>query len=266
VTEIDNSNNLTIADAIANLQSADISLRTYAAWWLGKFRVQEQAAVDRLILALSDTEDRTPEGGYPLRRNAARALGKIGDLRALDALIACVDCEDFYVCEAAAEALESLGDPICVPQLIAQLTIGLNQDATVKGDFDRPYDAIVEALGGLGATVAVPQIEPFLDHPIDRIKYGAARAMYQLTQESSYGDILVRALAGEDLQLRRAALSDLGAIGYLPAARPIAATLAENSLKLIALKGLLEYQIYLSPADRLGDGAIEVMQLMDTLL
>jgi hypothetical protein len=33
---------------------------------------------------------------------------------------------------------------------------------------------------------------------------------------------------------------DLGAIGYLPAASAIADTLAENSLKLISLKGLLE--------------------------
>jgi phycocyanobilin lyase subunit alpha len=61
-------------------------------------------------------------------------------------------------------------------------------------------------------------------------------------------------------------LADLGAIGYLPAAVPISQTHAENSLKLIALKGLLESQIALSPFDRLSDGAIEVMNLMDALL
>jgi phycocyanobilin lyase alpha subunit len=94
--------------------------------------------------------------------------------------------------------------------------------------------------------------------------------MYQLTPDpqaaSQYGDRLIQALAVDELQLRRAALADLGAIGYLPAAQPISATLAENSLKLIALKGLLEKQLQLSPLPHLSAGAIEVMALMDRLL
>jgi phycocyanobilin lyase subunit alpha len=57
-------------------------------------------------------------------------------------------------------------------------------------------------------------------------------------------DRLLEALLGDDLQLRRAALTDLGEIGYLPAAEPIANTLAENSLKLIVLKGLLAWIIH----------------------
>ena len=36
---------------------------------------------------------------------------------------------------------------------------------------------------------------------------------------------------------------DLGAIGYISAADAIAETLAENSMKLIALKGLLEEEM-----------------------
>ncbi|MCX5942829.1 MAG: HEAT repeat domain-containing protein, partial [Cyanobacteria bacterium] len=42
------------------------------------------------------------------------------------------------------------------------------------------------------------------------------------------------------LQVRRAALMDLGAVGWRPALEPICQTLAENSLKLIALRGLVE--------------------------
>jgi phycocyanobilin lyase alpha subunit len=61
-------------------------------------------------------------------------------------------------------------------------------------------------------------------------------------------------------------LADLGAIGYLPAAEPIAQTLAENSLKLIALKGLLEHQAKHSDSPNLSEGAIRVMALMDSLL
>jgi phycocyanobilin lyase subunit alpha len=259
---------LTLPQAIENLQCADLGLRVYAAWWLGKFRVDDPVAIDVLIVALKDEADRTPEGGYPLRRNAARALGKLGDLRAVPALIDCLDCDDFYVREAAAHSLERLGDPSCIPHLTKILAASvLNDKLRPQGeDFSQPYDSVLEALGTLGATVAVPLIQPFLAHPIPRIEYAAARAMYQLTQDTAYGDRLVRSLTNGDLQVRRALLADLGAIGYLPAAVPISQTHAENSLKLIALKGLLENQIMLSPFDRLSDGAIQVMQLMDELL
>src|SRR5947209_5520997 len=104
---------LTVEQAIANLESTDLGLRFYAAWWLGRFRIGEAAAVTGLIKALEDEADRTPEGGYPLRRNAARALGKLGDRQAVSPLIGCLDCSDFYVREAAAQSLEMLGEPVC---------------------------------------------------------------------------------------------------------------------------------------------------------
>ncbi|QDL07442.1 HEAT repeat domain-containing protein [Brasilonema octagenarum UFV-E1] len=266
--ESSSSESLTIGQAIANLQGEDLGLRMYAAWWLGRFRVREPVAVSLLIQALEDEADRTEEGGYPLRRNAARALGKLGDRQAVLPLIQSLDCSDFYVREAAAQSLEMLGDPVCIPNLISLLKAGLQGNHLVPNqpDFSQPYDAILEALGTLGATVAVPLISLFLDHPIERIQYAAARAMYQLTQDVIYGERLVQALAGKDLQLRRSALADLGAIGYLPAAEAIAQTLAENSIKLIALKGLLEHQIYMSPSNELSEGAVRVMTLMDGLL
>jgi phycocyanobilin lyase alpha subunit len=52
---------------------------------------------------------------------------------------------------------------------------------------------------------------------------------------------------------------DLGAVGWRPALEPIRATLAENSLKLIALRGLVE--------DGDGDpGEEALLQAMDELL
>jgi phycocyanobilin lyase subunit alpha len=262
------TDSLTIDQAIANLQGDDLGLRAYAAWWLGRFRVEDGRVVPLLIQALTDEADRTEDGGYPLRRNAARALGKLGDRQAIPGLIASLSCSDFYVREAAAQSLEMLGDRECIARLIELLQQGLAGQGLVaeQPDFSQPYDAILEALGTLGATIAVPWMQPFLEHPIPRVQYAANRALYQLTQDAPYGDRLIQALLGEDLQLRRAALADLGAIGYLPAAKPIAETLAENSLKLIALKGLLENQVNLSPSDRLSEGAIGVMELMDSLL
>jgi phycocyanobilin lyase alpha subunit len=261
---------LTVEQAIANLQGDDRGLRYYAAWWLGRFRVKETAAIAALIAALEDDSDRTPDGGYPLRRNAARALGKLQDRRAVPALLNCLECEDFYVRESAAEALGMLGDPVCIPKLIELLRGGMTAAMPVPGSphLAQPYDAVIEALGTLNAKEGVESIEPFLEHPVDLVQYAAARAMYQLTQKPIYGDRLIAALEGNKLQLRRAALSDLGAVGYLPAAEAVAQTLAENSLKLIALKGILEYQVRNNSPEpsSLSDAVIHVMNLMDSLL
>ncbi|WP_375468281.1 HEAT repeat domain-containing protein [uncultured Nostoc sp.] len=262
-----NDESLTVEQAIANLESADLGLRFYAAWWLGRFRIGEAAAITGLIKALEDEADRTPEGGYPLRRNAARALGKLGDRQAVSPLIGCLDCSDFYVREAAAQSLEMLGDPVCIPALIKLLQVGLQDGQLISQPaLSQPYDAILEALGTLRATEFIPLVKPFLEHPIELVQYAAARAMYQLTQEPVYGERLVQALAGEKLQLRRAVLADLGAIGYLPAADAIAQTLAENSLKLISLKGLLEHQVNHITPSTFSEGAIKVINLMDSLL
>jgi phycocyanobilin lyase subunit alpha len=261
---------LTVDRAIANLAGADLGLRFYAAWWLGRFRVNEPQAVAVLIEALTDEDDRTPEGGYPLRRNAARALGKLDDKSGVPGLIRSLESTDYYLREAAAESLGMLSDARAIPPLNILLLTEINAGKVVpqEGQRKEPYDAILEALGNLGAKESIPYIQPFLQHPIELVQYSAARAMYQLTQEAIYGERLVKALAGDNLQLRRAALGDLGAIGYLPAADAIAQTLAENSLKIIALRGLLKHEVgqITPPTPTLSDNAIKVMKLMDSLL
>jgi phycocyanobilin lyase subunit alpha len=259
---------LTPEQAIANLQSSDLSLRYYAAWWLGRFRVNQPEVVDALIAALTDEADITELGGYPLRRNAARALGKLGDARAIPSLINCLECSDFYVREAAAQSLEMLRAKTAASQLIRLLDGGVAAAVQVPGrpHLNQPYEAILEALGAIGATEAISLIQPFLEHPIPRVQCAAARAMYQLTQDPAYGELLVKALDSSDLKLRRVALGDLGAIGYLAAAAAIANAKAENSFKLIALKGLLEHQLEDLDNLTIDDQAIRVMNLMDSLL
>lgn len=262
---------LTVEQAVANLQQTeDTGLRYYAAWWLGRFRVTQPDAVDALIQALEDESDRAPDGGYPLRRNAARALGKLGQSRAVAPLIQCLDCDDYYVRESAAQALGALGDGQAIPALLNLLAGGVESAVSVEGKphLVQPYNAILEALGCLGAQSAVEDIRPFLSHPVAQVQNAAARAMYQLTGDDSYGQRLVERLQEPNLQLRRSAMMDLGAMGYLPAAEPIAATLAENSLKLIALQGVLEahlQEIRFPDAD-LTPEAQRVLALMDDLL
>jgi phycocyanobilin lyase subunit alpha len=258
---------MTIEQAIANLCGTDRGDRYYAAWWLGRFRVDSPEAVAALLNALVDESDRTPEGSYPLRRNAARALGKLGNRAVVPALITCLNCDDFYVREAAAQSLGRLADPAATQTLMGLIAGGLAAAQPIPGcpHLAQPFDTTIEALGAIGAIESMPLIEPFLEHPMELVQYAACRAMYQLTGEARYADRLTDALMGDRLQLRRALLTDLGAIGYLPAAEAIAQTLAENSLKLIALRGVLVRQVQ-GGEERLSEDAVRVMELMDELL
>ncbi len=260
----------TVEQALTNLQqTADTSARYYAAWWIGRFRVNDRVAIDALLAALEDESDRSPDGGYPLQRNAAKALGKLGDRRAVAPLIEALDCDDYYVRESAAQALEMLGDRRAINPLIGLLEGGVAAAQPVPGKphLVQPYEAILEALGTLQATEAMVLIEPFLAHFVEKVQFAAARALYQLTGNPTYGDRLVQALQRDELMLRRSALMDLGAVGYLEAAEAIAETLAENSLKLISLKGLLESHLDKYPLEKgLSQDSIRVMKLMDGLL
>lgn len=262
---------LTVNQALENLrQTADGGLRYYAAWWLGRFRIAEPEAIALLVAALNDDRDRAPDGGYPLRRNAAKALGKLGDRTVVPDLIQCLTCADYYVRESAAQALESLGDERAIGPLRSLLAGGVAAAVAVadKPHLSQPYNAVIEALGTLGASDAVEEITPFLNHEVAQVQNAAARALYQLTGDATYCDRLVDRLQGPNLQLRRSAMMDLGAIGYLPAAGAIAATLAENSLKLIALQGILDSHLRQSgfPTAGLTDAARQVLTLMDELL
>jgi phycocyanobilin lyase subunit alpha len=262
---------MTVEEAIHNLRHPDTSLRYYAAWWLGKFRIPSPEAVDVLIECLADEADRTELGGYPLRRNAARALGKMADPRAVPGLINCLECSDFYVRECAAEALGQLKDQSCVPDLMKLLAAGVAAAQQVPGrpHLREPYESVMAALGNLQATQSQELIEPFLKHSLPKIRYAAARAMYQITRDDIYGKILLDGLQDQDIKLRRVVLRNLGDIGYLPGAEAIAKAATEGSFKLIALKGLLDHQLDLDDQqglEVLSQGAIDLMALMDNLL
>jgi phycocyanobilin lyase alpha subunit len=164
-----------------------------------------------------------------------------------------------------------LNDSSCVPALLPLLQGGLEAAQFVPGrpHLAQPFEAVMEALGALAPntewqTTAIDLIQPFLSHPMGRVQYSATRAMYQLTGEAQYGDRLIQALSGSDINLRRVALSDLGAVGYLPAAEAIANAAAENSFKLFSLKGLLEHEV--KDKVTLSPEAIHLMTLMDNLL
>ncbi|BAZ30816.1 PBS lyase HEAT-like repeat protein [Cylindrospermum sp. NIES-4074] len=215
--------------AIAALSCDDNQIRYYAAWWLGKH--QAQAGCAALCDALFDEKYRIPSGGYPLRRQAARALGQLKNPQAVPALIAALQCDgDLRLREAVIGALAAIGDKQAVTPLL-----NLLQESQ-----EQPYEALIEALATLQVWSARSQIEPFLNHPSERVQCAAARFLYLLTQEPQYIERIVKNLNHDNMYLRWAAIFDLGAVGHQQAIEAILAAKVPNSLKLLNLKRILE--------------------------
>lgn len=239
------------AEALRRLRLVDDpSAQYYAAWWLGRNRSRHPEAVPLLQEALRQRRPRDPGAGVEenaVARNAARALGKLGApaAAAIPDLLATLEDDDHGLREAAARALGDLRATAALAALCRRLASGPAVAGAMEPGTPRlqePCEALLEALGEIGVADAdvLAVIRPFVDHERPLIRSAACRALLQLTGDDHWGQQLVALLQHQQLQVRRAALMDLGAAGWRPALQPIAATLAENSLKLIALRGLVE--------------------------
>jgi len=262
--------------------SDDPSAQYYAAWWLGRNRSSHPDAVPLLQEALRLRRPRDPGAGVEenaVARNAARALGKLGApaQAAIPDLLATLQDDDHGLREAAARALGELRASEAVEPLRQRLAsgpavAGAQQPGTPR--LQEPCEALLEALGeiGDGRQEVVAVIEPFVKHERPLIRSAACRALLQLTGDARWGDQLVALLQHQQLQVRRAALMDLGAAGWRQALEPIAATLAENSLKLIALRGLVEQCSTAAPETTAPSAltpdpaTVAVLDAMDALL
>jgi len=268
---------ITETEALRRLrQTEDQSLQYYAAWWLGKMRSRHPETLPLLCAALELRQPRQPAAGVEhnaVARNAARALGKLGNSAAIPALLEALEDEDEGLREAAARALGSLGAASALAPLCRRLSSGpAVAGAAIPGSsrLQEPCEAMLEALGEIGRAQpdVVAVIRPFVDHERPLIRSAACRALLQLTGDPQWGQRLLELLEHPHLQVRRAALMDLGATGWRPALEPICLTLAENSLKLIALRGLVESGGPREPSDHPGlDPAIPpILRAMDDLL
>lgn len=93
-----------VSDFVPDLQAQDPLGReaaTEALGWLARAESERDEAVPALIKALTDD-------AMEVRRNAAAALGRIGDPRAREGLQAALQDEDEWVREVVADALEKL--------------------------------------------------------------------------------------------------------------------------------------------------------------
>ena len=257
-------------EALARLRSDDPSAQYYAAWWLGRNRSRHPEALPLLLAALKQRRPRDPGAGVEenaVARNAARALGKLGDSGAIPELLAALDDPDDGLREAVARSLGDLKAEAAVPALVRRLASGPEVAGAPRADSPRlqePCEALLEALGeiGTGGEEVLAVILPFTRHERPLIRSAACRALLQLSGDASWAGELVGLLQHPQLQVRRAALMDLGASGWRPALEAIRVTLAENSLKLIALRGLVEHGEHHEPSI----SAAAVLEVMDALL
>jgi len=268
-----NGDPITEEEALRRLRlTDDPSAQYYAAWWLGRNRSRHPDAVPLLQEALRQRRPRDPGAGVEenaVARNAARALGKLGASAApaIPDLLATLEDDDHGLREAAARSLGDLQAVAAVEPLRRRLAsgpavAGAQQPGTPR--LQEPCEALLEALGQIGAAApdVLAVIEPFVAHERPLIRSAACRAMLQLTGDAHWGTQLVALLQHQQLQVRRAALMDLGAAGWRQALEPIATTLAENSLKLIALRGLVEN----STSPVVDADTVAVLEAMDALL
>jgi phycocyanobilin lyase alpha subunit len=261
---------ITEAEAIERLrQTADCSQQYYGAWWLGRMRSRHPEAVPLLRVALRQRRPRDPGAGVEenaVARNAARALGKLSPAAnaAIPDLLASLDDNDDGLREAAARALGELRATAAVPLLCRRLASGPAGAGALQPGTPRlvePCEAMLEALGEIGVAThdVLAVVEPFARHEWPLIRSAAARALLQLSGDEAWARVLIELLEHPQLQVRRAALMDLGSAGWRPALQPIERTLAENSLKLIALRGLVE-------RGRGEPGETALLDCMDRLL
>lgn len=153
-----------------------------------------------------------------VRRNAAFALGHLGDSRAVEPLINLLSDSDLAVCHEAAVGLGYLGDSRAVEPLVSIL----------KYD-DIPHGAIV-ALAQLGE-VSVDSLVVLLEDSNDRVRRNAIWALVELG-DIGITNILIHLLKDSDNGVRRDTAWALGELGDGGVVEPLVGMLQDISLRV----------------------------------
>ncbi|MFH1208933.1 MAG: HEAT repeat domain-containing protein [Candidatus Omnitrophota bacterium] len=166
-------------------------------------------AIDQLIKALSDQEE---PSGQPRRRFTARALGEIGDARAVDPLIKVLKYdENWLVRTDAAEALGKIGDAQAIPVLRSALK---DSDSYV-----RKHAAV--ALGMIDAK-NVKSLIKVLREGNEIIHADALRENFDVAP-------LIKSLADSNSDVRRSAAAEaLGKVGEIRAVESLITALKDR--------------------------------------
>lgn len=158
---------------------------------------------DRFAALMKELVDET---AY-VRSCAARSLGNLGDLRAVEPLISALSDRDFWVVGSAAEALGKLGDLRAVAPLTRtlktfpkvnkpRLKIEIIFDALAPGRLfyhearSRLLKKVIAALGTLGDKSCAPGLRLFLNYADKDVRRYCAIALAELKDEASYDPLI----------------------------------------------------------------------------
>lgn len=172
-----------------------------------------EPAVHSLILALKDEN-------ADVRKNAAEALGKIKDTRAIDPLIATLGDEETDVRKNAVEALGNIGDSRAIEPLIASLD---DKKSTVKSSAEEALKKIFE---NMKANNNLEQLLPLLKYKetsVRRIVISAIKG----SKDGHTVEHLILAMKDDDTYIRDSASEALKEIGK-PAVEPLIKVLRDD--------------------------------------
>ncbi|HSW29622.1 MAG TPA: HEAT repeat domain-containing protein [Longimicrobiales bacterium] len=174
--------------------------------------LKARGRVDKLIRALEDERVRT---------EAARALGDVGDPRAVRPLVAALGDAEAPVREEAARALGRLNDPSAAGALAAALA----------DDAWRVQDAAASALRSLGSRDAVPRLREHMASAPAGVRVLALSTIAALDGDAGLS-LAVEAVSAGDEELFEAALELISQHASSTARPHLLAALEHRSLRI----------------------------------
>ena len=178
---------------------------------------------------LKETVSKLNDENAYVRKNAAWALGGIGDAKAVEALEEALKDRDEYVRGSAASALGAIADPRAVETLEEALK---DEDVLVRGN-------AASALGAIADPRAVEALEEVLNDECVSVRLSAVLALEAIDDPRTVG-ALEKALKDADESVRGNAAVALGAIGGARAVEALKEALkdADASVREIATDAL----------------------------
>jgi HEAT repeat protein len=155
---------------------------------------------------------------YGLCVAALKALGEIGGVGIIAAVVPALKSAEAAVCVAAVEALGKAGGPQAVEPVIGMLR---HPNAQVR-------TAAVEALGTLRASGVADVVAPLLQDTVWDVRRAAAESLGKL-QDPRAVDVLVGTLHDGDPDVRETSARSLGRLGDPRAIGPLVMSLKDST-------------------------------------
>lgn len=198
-------------------------VRAQAAEALGK--LGDARAVDALIHALEDTHENND-----VRKKAAEALGQIANRRAMEALIAVLRAEDSNICEKASLVLKKVGNAAVEPLISALGSEGIEI---------REKAAYI--LGDIGDNKAVEPLIAILEDKDEdyELREKAVEALGKIRDVRAVEPLIDAACHDTEHAVRCASVTALGDIGNAQAVEPLIGLLRDKSSpSMMMMRGL----------------------------